>query len=258
MEFNDSLVLTERVLALICAFILTATALIEFFSPLSQNLRAGRPWVVETAKGFFILRGESRLEKIPVSIPQRREMEGILKGLGVEVHDWRHSPKSLSGSMDRFLWRMKTRALRADCVDLVSLSGNPKTDQELAAKLLYPHPRDLNRAVVTEIMNASQTPGLALKAEKVLRLSGVDVVGMGNSAETFSQTVVYDRTGNPEAAWQVWKALGCSRAREETLVDSKDLVDVSVFLAADCPLSEGYPSLSVKRLWRDLFFGRKG
>ncbi len=258
MEFNDSLILTERVLAVICVVVLASMALIEFFSPMSQSLRAGRPWVVETAKGFRILRGESRLEKIPASAPQRREMEDILKGLGVEVHDWRNSPRSLNGALDRFLWQMKTRALRADRVDLVSLSGNPKTDQELAARLLYPPPNDLSRAVATEIMNASQTPGLAFKAEKVLRLNGVDVVGVGNSAETFAQTVVYDRTGNPAAAWQVWKALGCSRAREETLVDSKDLVDVSVFLAADCSLSEGNRSLSIKRIWRDLFFGRRG
>ncbi len=258
MEFNHSLVLTERVLALVAAFILLTAGLVEFFSPQSQTLRAGRPWVVEDKKGFSIVHLESRLEKIPVKGPQRREMEDIFKGLGIEVHDLRNPPSSFIGVLDRFLWRMKTRALKFGQADIISLSGNPQSDQELTAKLLYPPKTDSAHAAVAEIMNASQTPGLASKAEKVLRLNGVDVVGVGNSADTFSQTVVYDRTGNPGAAWRVLDALGCPRAREETLVDSKDLVDVSVFLAADCSLAEGTRSLGLKRVWRSLFFGRKG
>ncbi len=256
MEFPHSLVQTERWLAVCAAGVLLLSGLIEFFSPFSQTLRSKRPWVIEDKNGFSIVHEGSQEEKIFAQGSQRREMEGIFKGLGIEVHDWRLSPQSFSGNLNRFLFWMKARALKLGEVDRVSLSVNPKTDQELAAKLLYPPRTDSSLAVVTEIMNASKIPGLATEAEKVLRLNGMDVVSVGNSETNFTRTVVYDRTGNPSAAWRVWRALGCLNAREETLVDSKNLVDVSVFLAADCPLGATSRTLNLKRIWRNIFFAK--
>ncbi len=255
MEFPYSLVQTERWLAGVAVCVLFLSGLIEFFSPFPQTLRSGRPWVIENKNGFIVVHAGSQEEKISAHGPQRREIEEIFRGLGVEVHDWRVSSQSFSGDLNRFLFWMKTRGLKLEQVDRVSLSGNSKTDQELAAKLLYPPRTDSSLAVVTEIMNASEIPGLATQAEKVLRLNGIDVVGVGNSKAVFPRTVVYDRTGNPRVAWRVWRALGCLNAREETLVDSKDLVDVSVFLAADCGFSVSGTSrnLSLKRIWRNIF-----
>ncbi len=256
MEFPPSLVQAERRLAVAAACILFLSGLIEFFSPFSQALRSGRPWVIENKNGFSVVHVGSQEEKISAHGPQRREMEEIFRSLGIEVHDWRLSSQTFAGDLNRFLFWMKTRGLKLGQVDRVSLSGNSKTDQELAAKLLYPPITDSSLSVVTEIMNASEIPGLATQAEKVLRLNGMDVVGVGNSKAVFPRTVVYDRTGNPKAAWRVWRALGCLDAREETLVDSKDLVDVSVFLAADCDLSGTRRNLNLKRIWRNIFLGK--
>ncbi|MDD5629901.1 MAG: LytR C-terminal domain-containing protein [Elusimicrobia bacterium] len=91
--------------------------------------------------------------------------------------------------------------------------------------------------ITVEVLNASGQPGIASRAKNILRLQGADVMSVGNVAAQ-ARTVVYDRTGRFEDAAAVARMLDCPAARPLTKVDLKRLVDVSVVLAEDCPLSQ--------------------
>lgn len=84
--------------------------------------------------------------------------------------------------------------------------------------------------VRVEVLNATRTRGLARHAMLHLRDRGFDVVGLGNAPEPLDSTLVLDRSGNPEWAQAVAKALG--GARVESRPDSSRYLDVTVLLGA--------------------------
>ena len=86
-----------------------------------------------------------------------------------------------------------------------------------------------------EVLNATQSPGVASRAKNMLRFKGADVMSVGN-AESVRRTLVYDRTGRFENAATVLGMLDCPSAQALTKVDPKRIVDVTVLLAQDCPL----------------------
>jgi hypothetical protein len=83
-----------------------------------------------------------------------------------------------------------------------------------------------------EVLNAGGVPGMAAAATDHLRSLGFDVVYYGN-AGTFDReaTAVLDRSGSPEAARAVARALGVEGAEE--VPDPGLLVDVTVLLGSE-------------------------
>ncbi len=96
-----------------------------------------------------------------------------------------------------------------------------------------PKPPRGDKAIVAEVLNGTDSAGLAAQAAKVLRLQGVDVMAVGQ-ARPRSRTAVYDRIGEFESAARVRAALGCPTAIAATRVDALRGVDVSVELGGDC------------------------
>jgi hypothetical protein len=82
--------------------------------------------------------------------------------------------------------------------------------------------------VRVEVVNTTQTRGLARRATQLLRDGGFDVVGVGTTTPALDSTRVIDRTGHPEWARLVAAALG--GATVETRIDSSRYLDVTVLL----------------------------
>ena len=81
-----------------------------------------------------------------------------------------------------------------------------------------------------EVLNATQTKGLARRATLYLRERGFDVVGSGNVAEQRATTIVYDRSSHPEWARLVARAMNAPVAARP---DSSRYLDVTVLIGAD-------------------------
>jgi hypothetical protein len=84
--------------------------------------------------------------------------------------------------------------------------------------------------IKVEVLNATQTRGLARKATAYLRDRGFDVVGSGNVTEQRRNTVVYDRSAHPEWARLVGRAMNAPVLARP---DSSRYLDVTVLLGAD-------------------------
>ena len=100
-------------------------------------------------------------------------------------------------------------------------------------------PRDTRIRV--QVINATRTRGLARRATMHLRDRGFDVVEAGTDPRTLDSTVVLDRSGHPEWARLVARALG--GARVETRPDLSRYLDVTVLLGASWrpPTEPFYP-----------------
>ena len=81
-----------------------------------------------------------------------------------------------------------------------------------------------------EVLNATRVRGLARRATMHLRDRGFDVVNVGTSRDTRDSTLVLDRSGHPEWAQLVAKALG--GARVDRAPDSSRYLDVTVLVGA--------------------------
>jgi hypothetical protein len=92
-----------------------------------------------------------------------------------------------------------------------------------------------------EVLNATRVRGLARRATMHLRDRGFDVVTVGTSREARDSTVVLDRSGHPDWAALVAKALG--GARVEQARDSSRYLDVTVLIGASWrpPAEPFYP-----------------
>jgi hypothetical protein len=90
------------------------------------------------------------------------------------------------------------------------------------------------KAIVAEVLNGTDAPGLAAQATKVLRSKGIDAMVMGPTSRPRTRTVVYDRTGDFDRAARVRAALGCPAAIAATRIDVLRGVDASVELGDDC------------------------
>ena len=82
-----------------------------------------------------------------------------------------------------------------------------------------------------EVLNATRVRGLARRATFALRDAGFDVVRYANDDELRDSTLVLDRSGHPEWARRVARALGA--ARVESRPDSTRYLDVTVLVGAD-------------------------
>ena len=84
--------------------------------------------------------------------------------------------------------------------------------------------------IKVEVLNATQTRGLARRATVYLRDRGFDVVGSGNVTEQRTKTVVYDRSGHAEWARLVGRAMNAPVVERP---DSSRYLDVTVLIGAD-------------------------
>ena len=84
--------------------------------------------------------------------------------------------------------------------------------------------------IKVEVFNGTRTKGLARRATLFLRDHGFDVVGSGTNTEQRAATVVYDRSGHPDWAARVGRAMN---APVITLPDSSRYLDVTVVLGAN-------------------------
>ncbi|MFH2202440.1 MAG: LytR C-terminal domain-containing protein [Elusimicrobiota bacterium] len=93
--------------------------------------------------------------------------------------------------------------------------------------------QDTNEAAKVEILNATEEPGVALKATKILRLQGFDVLHFGNSQTLQQELRVVDKTGRYEAARAVLRALGCRDSNVLTAMEETPRTDITVMLGRD-------------------------
>lgn len=84
--------------------------------------------------------------------------------------------------------------------------------------------------IKVEVLNATQTKGLARRATLYLRDRGFDVVGSGNVSERRTSTVVYDRSAHPAWARLVGRAMNAPVVERP---DSSRYLDVTVLLGGD-------------------------
>ena len=84
--------------------------------------------------------------------------------------------------------------------------------------------------IKVEVLNATKTRGLARRATSYLRDRGFDVVGSGNVTEQRAASIVYDRSGHPEWARLVGRAMN---APVVVRPDSSRYLDVTVLIGAD-------------------------
>lgn len=84
--------------------------------------------------------------------------------------------------------------------------------------------------VRVEVLNATQVRGLGRRAMFYLRDRKFDVVAVGTSRAQQDSTVVIDRSGHPEWARRVARAMG--GARVESRPDSSRYLDVTVVIGA--------------------------
>jgi hypothetical protein len=84
--------------------------------------------------------------------------------------------------------------------------------------------------IKVEVLNSTTVKGLARRATLFLRDRGFDVVGTGTVKPQRDSTLVLDRSGHPEWARLVAKALN---ARMESRPDSGRFLDVTVLLGGN-------------------------
>ena len=99
-----------------------------------------------------------------------------------------------------------------------SRNGNAAPDDARA-------PQDVR--IKVEVLNATQTKGLARRATFYLRDRGFDVVGSGNVVEQRASTIVYDRSAHPDWARLVGRAMNAPVVEQ---IDSSRFLDVTVLL----------------------------
>lgn len=92
-----------------------------------------------------------------------------------------------------------------------------------------------------QVLNGTQTRGLARRATLMLRDRGFDVVEAGNADAALDSTLVIDRSGHPEWAARVARAMG--GARIDTRPDSSRYLDVTVLIGRTwrAPAEPFYP-----------------
>ena len=86
--------------------------------------------------------------------------------------------------------------------------------------------------IAVEVLNGCGQPGIAQQVASHLRSRGFDVMYVGNADDFgFTETLVVDRTGDPDKASAVAVVLG--KAPVVRQISSAFFVDVTVVLGAD-------------------------
>lgn len=132
----------------------------------------------------------------------------------------------------------------------------PGTRDKLDADALTPPAR----RVTVEVRNAGGVTGAARAATERLRQVGYDVVQFGNAASFGpDSSVVLDRTGDPETAAAVARALGIRRVVSQP--NPNLYVDVTVRIGAEWKVPDtggGESSLRGAGAWWSRFLGELG
>ncbi len=84
--------------------------------------------------------------------------------------------------------------------------------------------------VRVEVLNATKIRGLAKHVTQHLREAGFDVVSVGGAHEVRDSTLVIDRTGHPDWAWRLARALGGAAIRSTP--DTSRYVDLTVLVGS--------------------------
>jgi len=84
--------------------------------------------------------------------------------------------------------------------------------------------------IKVEVLNGTRTKGLARRATQLLREHGFDVVGSGTNPDQMAKTLVLDRSGHPDWAARVGRAMNAAVLERP---DSSRYLDVTVILGAD-------------------------
>lgn len=84
--------------------------------------------------------------------------------------------------------------------------------------------------IKVEVLNGTRTKGLARRATESLREHGFDVVGSGTNPDQMATTLVLDRSGHPDWAARVGRAMNAPVLERP---DSSRYLDVTVILGAD-------------------------
>lgn len=105
-------------------------------------------------------------------------------------------------------------------------AGAPGTFDEKAYNVVAP----AGVRIKVEVQNATATRGLARRATLYLRDRGFDVVAFGNASERRDSTIVLDRSGHPDWAALIAKAMS---ARAESRPDTSRYLDVTVLVGKD-------------------------
>lgn len=110
-----------------------------------------------------------------------------------------------------------------------------------ASGAIAPHVVPAGTHVRIEVLNATDTKGLARRAMLVMRSAGFDVVFFGNSAERTDTTLILDRSGHADWAALASRAMGVSRVEEKP--DSSRFLDLTVLVGRNWtpPLEPLYP-----------------
>lgn len=82
--------------------------------------------------------------------------------------------------------------------------------------------------VKVEVVNATRVRGLARRATRALRDRGYDVVAVGTTGEQRDSTLVLDRSGHPDWARRLARAMG--GARVEARPDTSRYLDLTVLV----------------------------
>ncbi len=110
-----------------------------------------------------------------------------------------------------------------------------------ASKSVVTHLVPEGAHVRIEVLNATDTKGLARRAMNVMRDAGFDVVFFGNTSERADTTLILDRSGHSD--WAALAARAMGRAHVEQKSDSSRFLDLTVLVGRNWtpPLEPLYP-----------------
>lgn len=83
-----------------------------------------------------------------------------------------------------------------------------------------------------EVLNGTGQTGLAMETAMKLRTMGIDVLVVGDAERyDFEESILIDRTGNPDLMKRLSRFIGCRRVLKQ--VQQKPLVDVTLIVGRD-------------------------
>lgn len=156
-------------------------------------------------------------------------LQGIRRG-----DFWLRAFSRLPQGMNRYeayLAAREWRRLKAEAV-FMSLLPEEAVWPDFLARI-FAGPGELSAPPTVEVLNASPESGVALKATKILRYRGFDVVHFGNSQTPEPAVRALDRVGLPAEARKALDILGCGDADIVTRMEAKPPASLTLVLGRD-------------------------
>ncbi|MBI5242172.1 MAG: LytR C-terminal domain-containing protein [Elusimicrobia bacterium] len=198
-------------------------------------------------------------------IPSPFEVRGTLAAVAADPLFWLHLPRRLRalgadaeglGPYDAFLLAWRLSRLRPDGISLSRPPAQTPGEDAWGPKRPAKRGKRLFRLVpelfssilaraegrkgapenvqpTAEVVNASGSPNIALKATKILRLQGFDVVNFGNASALQPTVRIVVHSGAPEDAETVIRALGCPESGTLVEFEPDPQTSVTVVLGKD-------------------------